>query len=393
MKILIINERLIEGGAEQSCLKMKKLLEPYHNVTYLTFDNKFDTKIKEVENPKNIVNIKTSYKLINKIIFNPILYFKIRKLLKKIQPDKIILNNTFCSPITQLKALKGYEVYQIVRDYSIVCPKMTAVKNDYSICYGYKNADCAKECVYHNSKIQLLIKLDLTRKLEKIRKNIVKKFIAPSENLNKYLLKYNYNSCCINNPMDISKQELQKDMFGNELKQYIYLGMVNENKGIYRVLDVYQEFSKDKAVNLKIIGKCTTDEDEKKLESYLKKNNKITYLGYKTHNQVIEELKDANFIIVPSLWIENYPTTALEGMLYKCIVIGSDRGGIPEIIGDNRGFLFDILDTNSILENLLLTYNLTKEEYKKRIEKSYRYIVENNSFEQYYKKIVEVIKD
>ena len=96
MKILIINELLISGGAEQSCLKTKKILEKNnHEVYYLNFDNKFEKNILEVENQKNIINIKIPNNNINKNILNVYYYLKIRKTIKKINPDKIILNNIF----------------------------------------------------------------------------------------------------------------------------------------------------------------------------------------------------------------------------------------------------------------------------------------------------------
>lgn len=395
MKILIINEKLIEGGAEQSCLKMKSLLEQNnHEVYYLTFDNEFENKIKNLENITNIINIKTKNNIINKMVFNPFLYFNIKRILKKINPDKVILNNIFSSPITQLKSLDKYEVYQIVRDYTIVCPKSTAIKSNYSICKGYKYEKCTQHCTYHDSKLQLILKRNLIKRTEKLRKKIIQKVISPSENLNKYLLEYGYNSCCINNPVDIPKEKYKNNNnYGLNMKEYIYIGVINENKGIYKLLDVYQKFSKDKNVNLKIVGKCSSAQDEERLNSYLEVNNKIEFLGYKRHDETVKEIEKAHFIVVPSLWIENYPTTALEGMLYGTVVLGSNRGGIPEIIGNNRGMLFDILNPDSVLNVLEESYKMSEEDYRNVREQAYQYVINNNSFDKYYKRIIETIAD
>ncbi len=393
MKLLIINESLIGGGTEQSCLKMKKLLENNnHEVFYLNFDDQFDEKIKDIDNSKNIINIKIQNTSINKMIFNLSIYIKIRDMIKNIQPDKIILNNIFSSPITQMKALKGYEVYQIVRDYSIICPKSTCVKCDFQICDGYKRSKCLKECNYHSSKILLAAKLHLTKRMEKIRKKIIKKAITPSEMLSNYLLKYDYNSCCINNPMEIPKENLTEKEIGKNIKKYIYVGMVNENKGIYKFLDVFQKFSNNKNVKLSIVGKCTSEEDEKKFTEYLNNNKNIEYLGYKKHDETVLEIKKSDFLVVPSLWIENYPTTALEGMLEGTVVMGSNRGGIPEIIGNDRGILFDILNFNDILDKLEKTYKMSNEEYKAIRNRAYNYVINNNSFDKYYERIMKVIQ-
>lgn len=392
MKILIINEKLIEGGTEQSCLKMKNLLELYGNdVYYLTFDNEFETKIKTIENKKNIYNITVKNNLLNKLIFKPILYRKIRRVLNEILPDKVILNNIFCSPITQIKALKGYEAYQIIRDYTVVCPKSTSIKTDYNICNGYKFEKCSNNCIYHNSKIQLLLKLYITKKMEKLRKKIIKKVISPSQKLNQYLLNYGYNSCCVNNPMELKNEVLQEKQYKNNEKSYIYVGVISEIKGVYKLLDNFKQFSKNRNVKLKMIGKCSNEIDKKMLEQYLKENRKIEFLGYKTHDETIAEIKSADFIIVPSLWIENYPTTALEGMLYGTVVLGSDRGGIPEIVGKNRGILFDILDTSSILKSLEESYNMSEKQYMQIRENAYQYVINNNSFNRYYERIMSEI--
>ncbi len=394
MKILIINEKLIEGGAEQSCLKTKEVLEQHKNeVYYLTFDNEFDSKIKNIKNKKNIFNCYVSQGLINKMFLNPFLYIKIRKIVKRIKPEKIILNNIFSSPITQMKALKGFDVYQVIRDYSIICPKSTLIKTEYDICKGYKYEKCVNECTYHNSKIKIRLKLNLIKRTEKIRKRIVKKVISPSEKLNEYLLDYNYNSDCINNPVKIPKEINKEKKNISKSKKYIYIGGVNENKGVFKLLNVYKEFSKNKDVNLKIIGKCSSEQDEKMLKKYLEDNSKIEFLGYKQHDETVKEIEDSEFIIVPSLWIENYPTTALEGMLYKCLVLGSNRGGIPEIVGNNRGLLFNILDEDSINDTLEKSYSMGNEEYEKIINNAYEYVISNNSYEKYYERIMKILKE
>ena len=38
--------------------------------------------------------------------------------------------------------------------------------------------------------------------------------------------------------------------------------------------------------------------------------------------------------VMPSLWWENQPLVVIEAMVNGIAVIGSDRGGIPEALGD-----------------------------------------------------------
>ena len=390
MKILIVNERLIEGGTEIYVLNLKKLLEKDNEVYLLTFDNEFEKNILKVKSHQNIINIKSDNKF-NKLIFNPFMYWKIRKELKKIQPDRIIVNNLFCSPITQINALKKYKTYQVVHDYSIVCPKSTCLKDSMSICQGYKSEQCYSKCCYHNSKMSLIIKLYLTKKMEKLKKKNIKKFITPSLKLNEYLKSYEYNSVSINNPIRFIEFENYKKDY--KLHKYIYVGAINENKGIFKFLEAFNKFAKNKNVQIEIVGKPSSENDKKRLESLISENSNIINLGYINNHEVLTKVKESNYMVVPSLWIENYPTTVLESMMVKTIVIGSNRGGIPEMLDENRGILFNIMKEESIIEVLEKTYTMSIEEYGQIIDNAYEYVKKNNSYELYYKEIMKVLNE
>lgn len=387
MRILIVNEKLIQGGTEIYVLNLKEILEKDNEVYLLTFDDNFKNNIKKIENNKNIINIEINNRIgkINKILFNPFLYKRIREQVKKINPDKVIINNTFYSPITQIKALKGYELYQIVHDYSIVCPKSTCLKDNMHICEGFATEKCYKECKYHNSKISLILKLRLTKKIEKVKKKYIKKFISPSEQLNKYILKYNYDSICINNPLKyVQKGYIEKD---KKNKKIIYVGAINDNKGIFKFIEAFNSFSLEKDIKLEIIGKPSTENDRKKLENLIKNNTKIINVGFIPNDEVLKKISEANYMVVPSLWMENYPTTVLEAMMMKTVVLGSNRGGIPEMLNNNRGITFDIMDKENMLQALNRIYNLSEEEYNEMVDNAYNYVKENNSFKNYYERI------
>jgi glycosyltransferase involved in cell wall biosynthesis len=222
-------------------------------------------------------------------------------------------------------------------------------------------------------------------------KKYIDKYITPSENLNDYLKKYDYNATTINNPLDIDSF----DKLNYKIKKtnnYIYVGGINHNKGIFKFIDAFNDFSKDKNVKLTIVGKPTTSEDEIKLHNLIDNNKKIEFLGFVKNDKVKELLKEYGFIIVPSLWIENYPTTVLEGMASKRVVIGSNRGGIPKMIDNNKGIMFDIMNKNDIVNKLNYSYNLSDNEYEKIVLNAYDYLKHNNSFETYSNKINEYIE-
>lgn len=390
MKILILNDFLLEGGAEIYVKNLIKiLLSKNHDVSLITFDNDYENKISNYEIDNIIIkNIKHSK--IDKIRFNKKIYLELRKQIDDFSPDRIIVNNLFASPFTQYKALSGYECYQVVHDYHFICPKSTCIKSNYEVCSGYKE-NCFKYCKYHNSKILLKVKEMQTKKLEHIRKKYIKKFIVPSECLTNYLIKNGYDAVCINNPINMYNL---KEKFNikklSDIRKITYVGMINERKGIFKFLEIFKQYKNFGNIQIEVIGKCTTGEDKIKLESLLDSN--IRYLGQKSNLEVIELLCESQFMIVPSLWMENYPTTILEGMLTGNLILGSNRGGIPNMISENRGLHFDILDKISVFKSLDRVAVMTQDEYSKIINNAYEYTIKNNSYDNYYQKIIEIIK-
>lgn len=389
MKILIMNDFLLEGGAEIYVKNLIKiLLNENHEVRLITFDNDYNSKISNY-GIDNIIIRNINHSKVDKIRFNKKMYLKLKQYIDEFSPNKIIVNNLFASPFTQYKALEGYDAYQVVHDYHFICPKSTCIKSNYEICGGYKE-NCFKNCKYHKSKFLLKIKEMQTKKLENIRKKHIKKFISPSKCLKKYLDNYGYNSVCVNNPINMNNlnENFNKKKL-TDTRKITYVGMINEKKGIFKFLEVFRKYKNFNNIEIEIIGKCSTGKDQEKLESLL--NSNIRYLGSKSNLEVIKMLHESQFMIVPSLWMENYPTTVLEGMLTGNLILGSNRGGIPNMISEDKGLQFDILDMESIFKLLDRVAQMKQDEYDKIIKKAYEYTTKNNSYDRYYRKLLEVI--
>ena len=110
------------------------------------------------------------------------------------------------------------------------------------------------------------------------------------------------------------------------------------------------------------------------------------------NDDILQKLKDVYCVVVPSLWIENYPNTVLEPMANKTLVIGSKRGGIKGMIA-NDNLLFDILDDKDLLNKLEYTYFLDKDTYFDIVNNNYEKIKENNNFEKYYERLTKLFID
>ncbi len=60
----------------------------------------------------------------------------------------------------------------------------------------------------------------------------------------------------------------------------------------------------------------------------------VQVLGYRPHPEVLEWMGRAAMVVVPSRWAEPFGLTALEAMAMGAALLCSDRGGLPEVVGD-----------------------------------------------------------
>lgn len=386
MKVLLINDYIEGGGAElQTKREMKNLISHNDEVLFLSFDK--DNK--PIENNINVrINKTFIAKVYNKLFVNPFIKRKIKKIINEFNPDYIHINNIFACPITVYSAVKKYNSYQTIRDYVAVCSKSTCIKDDLTECEGYIHNNC-KKCL-KNKGFKVKFKYSSFKRINKYKFKSINKFICPSEALTLKCQNNNHNIECINNPFDFSKA-INYEKKINDKKIYLYYGMIEEFKGVYKLIDAFQEFSKDKDVELHFVGKVVKPEEER-FDLAIKNKEKIKFLGYMKNDDILQKLKDVYCVVVPSLWIENYPNTVLEPMANKTLVIGSKRGGIKGMIA-NENLLFDILDDKDLLNKLEYTYFLDKDTYFDIVNNNYEKIKDNNNFEKYYERLTKLFID
>jgi glycosyltransferase involved in cell wall biosynthesis len=137
------------------------------------------------------------------------------------------------------------------------------------------------------------------------------------------------------------------------------------------------------------------------VEGFTKDNDNIHYVGFKSGKDLDDLIMNSFFIIVPSEWYENNPMVIIEAYSFGKPVIGTDIGGIPELVkhGEN-GFLFErgnqwsldsVIDKAAILEedeyyklsNTAINFarqNFNNGDYYHRLNKTYNDIINNTNF-------------
>jgi glycosyltransferase involved in cell wall biosynthesis len=160
-------------------------------------------------------------------------------------------------------------------------------------------------------------------------KNKSSKIICCSEFVRRTMFNNNSKSLVISPAVDLKvfkpdpkvKKELNTILFiARHSKLY-------KIKGLYSLTEAIKPLP---GVKLKVIG-----------EKRSLKNPQITFLGIMTHPEIYKEMQKAAVLALPSSSnTEGFGMVLIEAMACKTAVIGTNGGGIPEIISDGKdGFL------------------------------------------------------
>lgn len=116
-------------------------------------------------------------------------------------------------------------------------------------------------------------------------------------------------------------------------------------------------------IRLLFVGRWSLEKGRRIIEQMEKKlvapHEMLKVVGNLDHETVLQNMKDADALLVPSQIEENQPTVILEAASVGLPVIASDKGGIPETLGE-AGLIVKVDDIKSWCEAVeLLTQDQT----------------------------------
>ncbi len=367
MKILQVNKFYYRrGGAETYVLEIEqKLASLGHEVAIFS-----------MHHPKNLPSKWSKY-FVSRVSFNEggvwqrlvgagrILYSfeakrKFTKLLEDFKPDIIHLHNIYhqISPsILPVAKKMGIPVVMHLHDYKLICPNYQMFDGK-QICYNCLAPNywqCFIKKCFGNSYLKSFL-VSLESFFHHVILNIYEKninlYIAPSKFMKDICVK---SGVKVNKIRVLYNFTLSQSQASNPTRDYfMYVGRLSAEKGISILLEV-ANLNPD--IRIKIVG---TGPEQKILEEMIssyKLEDRVELLGHKDKATVMELMREAKGIIIPSIWLENMPFVLLEAMSMGKVVIASNIGGLPELITNGKnGFTFisgdptDLLDKIKIVE-------------------------------------------
>lgn len=316
-------------------------------------------------------------------------------LLDYFKPDLIHTHNIYgrlTASIFDAAKKRKVPAVMTLHDYKLICPSYLMLSNNRvcEMCKGKSFYNCVLTKCHKGSFIASLIYT-----IEAYNNNIFNKyspvnyFICPSKfSLRKHSAAGIPEDKLIHIPNFINIENFEPNYQNNGY--ILYAGRLSSEKGVLTLLKAIQGLD----VPVKIVGDGPM---RAKYERFIFENNikNITFEGYKSGDELKNLFMNAMFVVFPSEWYENAPMTILESFAYGKPVIGSDIGGIPEMVIDNQtGLLFMPADylalrekVNYLLDNPSLIMKLGMQA-RKKVEKEYNADIHYNKLLEIYERVL-----
>ncbi|MCM1006060.1 MAG: glycosyltransferase [Prevotella sp.] len=293
----------------------------------------------------------------------------VRTALDEFKPDVVHLHNvhTYLSPLIAREAKKrGIRVVWTLHDYKLFCPAYSCRRPDGTICeecVSNKFGILRHRCMKGSFTSSLMGWLEARRWNKKLLEKVTDKYIAPSAFMASKMINAGYRPDKIEvvcNFIDPDKlAAMQAVQTADTRERYIcYIGRLSQEKGVETLLEAAAQAN----VRLKLAGRGPLLDE---LKAKYAGSPNIEFLGHLGATEIAQLLSGAVASVMPSECYENNPLGVIESLSIGTPVIGSQAGGIPELIVEGRdGFTYPSGDVQALAHaiNRAMTTSFNREE-------------------------------
>jgi glycosyltransferase involved in cell wall biosynthesis len=326
MRVLQVHNFYRQAGGEDQVFAAEHdlLAARGHRVTQYTAHNESLTDVSAVS-------------MAARTVWNPVSYREVRRLIRGESIELLHAHNTFpiLSPAVYYAArAEGVPVVQTLHNYRLLCPAATffragavceqclgraipypAIVNR---CYRRSTGaslTAAAMLAGHRAARTWRTKVDAYIALTAFAKN---KFVEGGLPAGRICIKPGFT---------------EDPGYGSGTGGYaLFLGRLTEEKGVGVLCRAWDRLGG--VLPLKVAG-------DGPLRSVLQATPGVEYLGQCSRARILELLRDAAFLVVPSLWYEGFAMVVVEALACGTPVVASALGSLNELIADGvNGFRF-----------------------------------------------------
>ena len=119
-----------------------------------------------------------------------------------------------------------------------------------------------------------------------------------------------------------------------ERLRLLYVGRLHTSKGVQILLEALDGLGPQPGFTLDVLG---SGPDEAEWRAQYGDRPWLRFAGHVSLQTVADRMENSDLLLVPSIWNENSPGVIIQALLQGLPVMGSDKGGIPELVqhGEN----------------------------------------------------------
>lgn len=406
LKVLLINNcHYRRGGADVVYLNTGDLLESRgHDVAYFSTKSQYNYSTRYSEYfVRDIDALKLNF--VEQLAYMPRKLYsreakrKLGKVIDNFKPD-IAHIHLYKGGLTAaiLPVLKRKKLPAVItlHDYSLLCPRNIMIDGEGKICERCLAAT-RLNCIYHRCNRRNLY-YSIVNYIEFVLNN---NYFNPGHYFNRIICVSRFNYLKHSNHALFKERFIHLYNFYPLLSQsnpktskgsyFLFYGRLAPEKGVMTLIDTWKRLSND--VHLKIIGEGVMSPQ---IKDEIRENNlhNVEFLGFRKGEELFSFIRDASFVLVPSEWYENNPLTIVEAYSVGKPVIGSNIGGIPELIIEGRtGFLFEMGDSGGLEEKIRNAAEMSESQYLEMSEAAYRFACDKFSEKDHYRDLLKIYRD
>ena len=373
MKVLLVNKfHYRKGGSETYYFNLADALRQQgHEVVFFAMQDAeknipCDQENYFVSNASVNGGIKSKLNMILHLTYSKEAYRKIQQLLRAEKPDLVILNLVHKQiTLSIIDAIKAFDpelpIFWTMHDLIAVCPSYSMRDGSGNICekcLGGDYSHCIKnKCIKGSTLMSMLSAYEAKYIRRKKWYDQVDLFICPSEFYRKKLVEGNFTKrpiVTMRNPLPLNTVFEQSDTDGGYV---LYFGRLSPEKGVKTLI----EAAKLCGCHLLILG---TGPQEAELKACAEGCTNIEFKGFQTGQTLKNYVRNSRCVVLPSVWYENGPYSAMEAMAMGKPLIVSGNGGLPELVENGiNGYIYD-QGTEELSQCIRAMLALSEEDYR-----------------------------
>jgi len=292
--------------------------------------------------------------------FDARIYRIVRRELMVTRPDLVHVHNVSGMSLAPFAACRraGVPVVNTLHDLWLLCPNNMRYRTDGAFCDPLHFPNGCRQCF---QGYQYWATVPQRKQLFQKVTASVHTFICPSQALIERhveagysrhrfrLIPYGFAEAIPTQPQDGQVQQIERS--AAQHRTLVFAGGGSVNKGAQVVLDAIPKLLPH-LDNLRII--VAGGGEDRFLAQFRALEPRVQVLQRINFADMRLLFADADLTIVASTWHENSPVVIYENFQVGTPCVGSNFGGIPELISEDKtGYLFPTGDANGLAEKIL----------------------------------------